>query len=178
VILGFAVLSGFGIWALAERISVRSRIALALAPVLIIADLIMVPLPLDPMFPVSHSYRMLATLPRGPVAQFPFYWRNAELQHHAVYMLFSTYHWQPLINGYSDIFPPGFGKLSQKLATFPGDEALDELHRLGAKYIVVYYPRYREERREQIDAVMRSHGERFRELQRDKGVVLYQIVSW
>ncbi|HEX7120952.1 MAG TPA: hypothetical protein VF178_01190 [Gemmatimonadaceae bacterium] len=178
VLLGFAVLSAFAIAAMRERLRGRARGLLVLVPLFVIGELIVAPLPLDPMWPVSNSYRMLASLPRGPVAEFPFYWRNAELQHHAVYMLFSTYHWQPLVNGYSDIVPPDWGPLSHKLAGFPRDEALTALRERGTKYLVINYPRYRSDLQREIDATMRANGERFRELQRDRGVVLYEVVEW
>lgn len=179
VILGLAVLSAFGVAALQERLPARrARVLLGCVPLLVLAELTMVPLPLDPMFPVSGSYRMLARLPRGPVAEFPFYWRNSDLQHHAVYMLFSTYHRQPLVNGYSDIFPADFGPLSHKLAAFPADEALAALRERGTKYLLIDYPRYRPDLQASIDAFMQANGERFRELQRDDGVALYEVVSW
>jgi hypothetical protein len=172
VLAGFAILSAFGIAGLRERLTGRRLAALTFVPFLVVADLIMVPLPVDPMFPVSNSYRMLARLPRGPVAEFPFYWRNADLQHHAMYMLLSTYHWQPMINGYSDIFPRDYAAVSRSLASFPSREALEMLRERGARYVIVDYPRYSPERRASIAAFMRDHGEEFRELQRDLTVVL------
>jgi len=121
---------------------------------------------------------MLATLPRGVTAEFPFYWRTSDLQHHAGYMLYSTYHWQPLINGYSDIFPPDIAHVSQTLAAFPEQPALDLLRERGTRYLVVHYPRYRPEVRTQLEQRLRAYGEHFRELQRDLDVALYEVVSW
>ena len=80
------------------------------------------------------SYRLLATLPEGPVAEFPFYRLDQTAQFHALYMLFSTYHWQPMINGYSDIFPEDFSKISQALATFPEPGAIEEVARLASEW--------------------------------------------
>ena len=178
VILGFAVLSAFAIAALRERAGATARIGLTLAPLIVLAELTMVPLPLDPMPPIPDAYRLLARLPRGPVVEFPFYWRNSDLQHHAVYMLYSTYHWQPLVNGYTDIFPEDFGPLSHRLAGFPNADALETLRGLGVKYVVVHYPRLRQELQPEIEAFMRANAERFRELHRDQEVVLYEVVSW
>jgi len=178
VILGFAILSAFGVEALRARLRGKMRTFTVLVPLLVMADLVMVPVPFDPMPPVSNSYRMLASLPRGPVAEFPFYWRTRDLQHHALYMLFSTYHWQPLINGYSDIFPQDFGPLSHALAGFPSDEAMKALRQRGARYLVVNYPRYRSDLQKVIEDTMAANREHFRELQRDNGVVVYEVVSW
>ncbi len=55
--------------------------------------------------PVPEAYRRLATLPRGPVAEFPYFYQRSDFPRHAEYMLGSTYHFQPLINGYSDHIP-------------------------------------------------------------------------
>lgn len=178
VILGFAILSAVAVERLAARVRGRWRGVLAAVPLLAVLDLVMIPIAFDPMPRVSAAYRMLGTLPRGVVAEFPFYWRTSDLQHHAGYMLYSTYHWQPMINGYSDIFPPDMGRVSQTLAGFPAQPALDLLRERGTRYLVVHYPRYRPEVRLQIEQQLGAHGEHFRELQRDGDVALYEVVSW
>jgi hypothetical protein len=62
---------------------------------------------------------VLATVPRGAVAEFPFYSERPNYPRHAQYMLFSTVHWQPLINGYSDYIPPDFRRSVIPMSSFP-----------------------------------------------------------
>ena len=67
---------------------------------------------------------MLARLPRGAVAEFPFYERRIDFHIHTIYMVNSTRHWQPLLNGYSDYIPPDFRTLAVTLASFPSRREL------------------------------------------------------
>ena len=60
---------------------------------------------LTPGGPVPAVYRYLRSLPEGTVvAELPF----TELWYNTRYLLFSTYHWKPLVNGFTSFFPPAF----------------------------------------------------------------------
>lgn len=177
-VLGFAVLSAIAVERVAMRLQGRGRIVAGLLPLLVAAELFMAPLPFVQMPRVPASYRLLATLPEGPVAEFPFYRLDQTAQFHALYMLFSTYHWQPMINGYSDIFPEDFSKISQALATFPEPGAIATLESLHAKYLIVNYPRFDVDSRQRVDKSMHANRAHFRELLRDEGVTLYEVMSW
>ena len=58
-------------------------------------------------------------MPRGPVAEFPFYDRRIDFHIHTRYMLNSTAHWQPLVNGYSDHIPADFRTLAPDSGDIP-----------------------------------------------------------
>src|SRR5207302_10940895 len=88
----------------ARRRTVFAAIVFALA----IADLAHVPLPWWPPPDPPSPYALLARLPRAPLAEFPFYGERVAFPLHTQYMLFSTVHWLPLANGYSDIIPADF----------------------------------------------------------------------
>ncbi len=75
----------------------------------------------------SRPTALLARVPRGPVAEFPFYDRRIDFHIHTSYMLNSTAHWQPLLNGYSDYIPADFRTLATTLATFPSASSFDAL---------------------------------------------------
>ena len=64
-------------------------------------------------------------MPRGAVAEFPFYERRIDFYLHTIYMVNSTRHWQPLLNGYSDYIPPDFRTLAVTLASFPSPESFE-----------------------------------------------------
>ena len=74
--------------------------------------------------PISPVYDVLARMPRGAVAEFPFYERRIDFHLHTIYMVNSTRHWQPLLNGYSDYIPPDFRELAVTLASFPSPREL------------------------------------------------------
>ncbi|HSL21584.1 MAG TPA: hypothetical protein VK886_08610 [Vicinamibacterales bacterium] len=177
VTLALAVLSAMGVEAVARKNAMGARVA-AVLPAIVAAELFMAPLPLLRMPPVPAPYKMMANLPRGPVAEFPFFATRAQIEFHALYMLWSTYHWQPLINGYSDITPADFGPLSRSLATFPGPAAFDALRMRDTKYIVVTFPRYPPEERLAIAQKLEVLKWQLRLLSRQHDVALYEVVSW
>jgi len=81
---------------------------------------------------------VLASERRVIVAEFPFpsprgFFYNAE------YMLASTRHWRPLLNGYSGIMPASYGRASQALSGFPDARALRAMRALGVTHVVVHY---------------------------------------
>ncbi len=83
--------------------------------------------------------RWLAAQPRSVVAEVPF--ARADALHSisdGLYMFHSTWHWQPIVNGYSGFFPRTFIELAEHTATFPDDRSIDYLKRRGVDLIVVH----------------------------------------
>lgn len=85
-------------------------------------------------------YQSLAQMPPAPIAEFPFYTRRPHL--HAQYMLYSTSHWMPLLNGYSDHTPPRFRADASSLESFPSDRSFETMRALGVRYVGVHWDRY------------------------------------
>jgi len=87
----------------------------------------------------AEVYQWLAMQPRSVVVEVPFA-RPDRL--HAIadglYMFNSTWHWQPLVNGYSGFFPRSFQELAERMTTFPDDQSIEYLKRRGAQLIVVH----------------------------------------
>jgi hypothetical protein len=85
-------------------------------------------------------YRVLAQQPRGVVAEFPmpegFPGRDAE------YAYMSTFHWMPLLNGYSGMYPTSYLKNLDRLRSFPRPRAIAALRRAGVRYIIVHGSSY------------------------------------
>ena len=75
---------------------------------LVVADLYRAPLRMREAPPLPKAYRTLARLPKAPTIELPYWATSIEFHRHAEYMLASTAHWQPLINGYSDHIPQDF----------------------------------------------------------------------
>jgi hypothetical protein len=173
VSLSLAMLMAIAIDALTRR-GRGWRIGLAPLPVFIAAELAVVPLPLDRMPAVPDVYRILATQPRGAVAEFPFY-GSRQVEFNAVYMLFSTYHWQPLLNGYSDNFPPGFLQLAETLQTFPSVDAFKALDDRQTRYIIVHYPRYSNEHAADVKKRLDAFQSRLRLIARADTIVLFEL---
>jgi hypothetical protein len=175
VALALAVLMAMAIDRLVRR-GTLGPIAAAALPFAVAGELMVAPLKFDRMPPVPAVYGMLSTQPRGPVAEFPFYADRHDVQFHALYMLFSTYHWQPLINGYGDNMPPGFHALAATLKSFPSAEAFSALDERSARYIVVHFPRYSAEHAAGVRDRLRAFQTRLRLLLRADTIELYEVI--
>lgn len=82
-------------------------------------------------------YGELAKLPPGPVLELPLGAANGLFA--SEYMVQSTVHWMPLLNGSSGYLPPSL-KLTEELARrFPDPRAVEMLQRMtGLRYVVVH----------------------------------------
>ena len=143
------------------------------------ADLYRAPLRMREAPPLPHVYLTLAQLPRGPVIEFPYWYERPAYPRHAEYMLTSTAHWQPLINGYSDNIPQDFRETAVPLSTFPSRESFAILEKLGARYAVFHLdlmdPRTREKLIERVEV---DYKEFLRPIEKDGDVWLFEIVGW
>ena len=128
--------------------------------------------------PVPEAYRRLATLPRGAVAEFPYFYQRSDFPRHAEYMLGSTYHFQPLINGYSDHIPGEWRATVVPLSSFPTREAFAILGRLNARYVVFHLNGYDRRSRERLLDRLTTYAQYLRPLVREGDVWLFEIVDW
>jgi hypothetical protein len=136
VSLALAVLAGVGVTWLA-----RGRRAPWVAAGLVVVALVelsSVPYPHydAPRFPAA--YRILADLPSGPIAEFPHFNDRMDYPRHVYYMVGSTTHWHPLVNGYSDLIPQNFRAEVDELAQFPTRRSLEILDRHQTRYVLLH----------------------------------------
>jgi hypothetical protein len=59
----------------------------------------------------------------------------------AQYVYFSTYHWHPIVNGYSGYTPSSYDAIVARLRDFPSVETSEYLGRLGVRWVVVHRAR-------------------------------------
>jgi hypothetical protein len=166
--------------ALLVRRTTRAR-ATAIAAALAMAtavELAAVPWPAFAAVPVPAAYRTLAALPPGTVAEFPFFWLPSDAYRHSVYMLQSTAHWHPLMNGYSDHIPSDFTEVTVAVSTFPSWEAFGILRRHGVRYVVFHSNYY--DRRSWVKLLerIRRYEAFLSPVVRQGDVWLYEIVEW
>jgi hypothetical protein len=62
--------------------------------------------------------------------------------HESIYALRSTHYWQRLVNGYVGMETRTYVELREKLRTFPDEESLEALRRVGVRYAVVHREGY------------------------------------
>jgi hypothetical protein len=136
--LGLAILAGFG----AARISsvVRGRrataavgICLALA---VAAEYYSVPMLKSVSASPPAIYDVLPEQSSNVLLELPLLRPDISLE--PIYMYFSTFHWNALVNGYSGFSPPSYERLWEHLANFPDDASIAELRRRGVTHIIVH----------------------------------------
>ena len=155
------------------------NVAFAMLFVLVVADTYRAPLRMREAPPLPSAYRTLAGLPKAPVIELPYWASSIDFHRHAEYLLTSTAHWQPLINGYSDHIPQDFRDQAPVLATFPSRESFAILERLGARYAVFHLdlmaPNDRDDLIRRLDVDYLGY---LKPIEKDGNVWLYEIVSW
>ncbi len=139
VLIMIAVLAGFGTAALGRRWSAeRWWPAAAVALVIVVnVEALRAPIGFVWFDRVPAVYDALVPERRAVVAELPFpipsqWFLNGP------YMVNSTRHWHPLLNGYSGFRPSSYDRSYDAAREFPADESLIKLHELGVTHVVVH----------------------------------------
>lgn len=138
-LLALGILAAFGL----ERLSRRSPRLAPVALLLLVAEFWVAPLDARPYsMEIPPIDRWLAEqggsepIVELPVADPRDTQRAASLQ--STYMLHSTLHWRPLVNGYSGFTPAFHDQLLRTLVNFPDERGLDALQEIGVRFAVVH----------------------------------------
>ena len=119
--------------------------------------------------PVEPVYRVLATLPRGAVIEMPFFYPAVGLYQHTKYMLASTTHWMPLVNGYSDYIPPDFSEhVDDARAVSEPSRRSRFSSRTDVRYAVFHMYGYNDENRRDVLARLEEFATYLRPLYEDR----------
>ena len=103
-----------------------------------VGPLQLVPYPND----APPLYRLLASLPPGIVIEFPAPRPDAPPYRDPRYAYMSTFHWMPLLNGYSGFYPHSYLRRLVRLANFPDEESVASLRRENVRYVIVHEDGY------------------------------------
>ena len=110
---------------------------IAAAVAVALLETVIAPLPMprwaqvvDSSKPAPAVYTWLAAQPGEPaVVELPiqtiFGTITRPAFHESIYMVHSTRHWKPLLNGYAGIEPPSYLELRERALRFPSRESLD-----------------------------------------------------
>jgi len=143
-ILVYLALAALGAYGWARVMRGRSKAVTAIATIVMAAALLLefrtrleswLTIPERP----AEVYQWLATQPRSVVAEVPLA-RADELHsiYDGLYMFNSTWHWQPIVNGYSGFFPRTFIELAEQTAAFPDDRSIAYLKQRGVDLLVIH----------------------------------------
>ena len=179
VVLALAMLLAIGLATGLSRLAPRRRtLATASIAVALAAELVTAPLAMRDAPPVNEAYRWLATARLGPVLELPFFYERTDYPRHARYMSASGWHWQPLINGYSDHIPPEFRELAPLLHGFPSHDAFLQLRERRARYVLIHFDLYGRRDRVRLTERLAAYAAYLTPRVTDGDVHLYEITSW
>ena len=91
-------------------------------------------LPVEP----PQIYQWLATQPKLVTLELPTPPPQALPLHDPFYMYASTWHWQPLVNGYSGHYSRKYIELVEAMTKLPRQESIEVLTSLGVQRILVH----------------------------------------
>lgn len=177
IVFALTVFSALGLTALLRRIGRHAALFAGAVAALAILELNVVPFPWERALPVSTNYALLAAMPRGAVAEFPFYGERVAYPLHAQYMVLSTSHWMPLVNGYSDYIPPDFREAAFVLDSFPSTDTFAVLQKHRVRYIGIHWDMYGP-RAEGVREKLKDFARYLRPLASDQTMTLYEVVSF
>jgi hypothetical protein len=178
VVLCLAV---FAAIALERLLAGRARRAVWAAAVALLAAAELMEAPLKALRqvePFPTAYRTLAIQPSGAVVEFPYFYERSDFPRHAIYMLNSTTHWMPLVNGYSDHIPQEFRNQVRPLSSFPTRESFQIVGHVGARYVMFHLGMYDRRSRERLLERLDTYRAYLRPLVQEGDVWLFEIVGF
>lgn len=159
VVFFLAVLAAYGHRVVEELAPRRMRGALAaVLAIALLAEYWVAPLELVP-YPNSPSpvYVWLKQQPRGVVLELPVAPSNTLPGDDPRHGYMSTFHWMPLLNGYSGFYPDSYIVRLDALRRFPSEATLARLRRDGLRYIILHTGGFRADEAERLRAAMIAH---------------------
>ncbi|MFN8058944.1 MAG: hypothetical protein U0Q12_07245 [Vicinamibacterales bacterium] len=179
VTLSLVVVGSYATRWIAERWPARQRLVGGVLGAALVVELLPLPFPGTDVPPPNQAYLFLAQeRSRAPLAEFPFFFLRSDFPRHAAYMLNSTYHWHPLINGYSDNIPDDFRNIVLSMSTFPSWRAFEILRERKARYVAFHMQWYDTPSRARVIENIGRYEQYLRLILKNDEVWLYEIRSW
>src|SRR5581483_2946981 len=169
VLLMIAVVAGFGVAGLARRWRAASTWGAVALVAAVNVEALRAPIDYTPFTRVPPIYDTLAPIRHAVVVEIPLF-PPREIFFNADYMLNSTRHWHPILNGHSGIRPDSYDETYRLLEHFPDATSLVALHDRGVTHVVVHLDRLDADARAALDraASLTLVGE-------DAGIRIYRL---
>jgi hypothetical protein len=138
-LLAIAALAGLGLAAARTRLPPR-RAGLIAAGLVTLVNLesLRAPVGYTTFEGIPAIYSILAEEPgRVVLVEVPF-WPPQGAFEQAEYVLNSTAHWRPMLNGYSGYLPQSYRKNAELFWFFPQEHAIQAMRRAGATHVIVH----------------------------------------
>jgi hypothetical protein len=154
VLLMIAVVAGFGVAGLGRRWRNPRTwpVAATVLCALVNLEALRAPFGYTPFSEIPPIYDWLASQRGAVVVELPFH-APARWFLNGRYMLNSTRHWRPILNGYSGTRPGSYNDTYRAITNFPDVKSLAALHARGVTHIVVHKEAFSEGRPGRFDAI-------------------------
>jgi hypothetical protein len=111
---------------------------------------------IDAADPVPEVYHWLgAQQGDGAVVELPILPNDGLFQRprfdDSVYLLRSTAHWKPLVNGYAGTEPQAYGRVREAMKDFPSEGSIALLKSMGVRHVLVHLRGFGPNRRPAIE---------------------------
>ena len=138
-LLAVGVLAGLGLAAARSRFPAKHAGLIAAAAVVVVnVESLRAPMGYTRFEGIPSIYSIVADIPeRVVLIEVPF-WPPQGAFEHAEYVLNSTAHWRPLMNGYSGYLPQSYRKNAQVFWFFPQEHAIQAMRRAGATHVIIH----------------------------------------
>jgi hypothetical protein len=143
-LLGVAMLAAIGAQVLFSRPGRRSVVAAIVIPPLMLAEWFIPAMPGGRPVPVQipEIYRTEVLRTARAIVSLPDYRGRADWYRGADYLLYSTIHWRPIVNGFGRAEPRDHGHIMSYMRAFPGPNNAGKMRELGIDYLVLNGARY------------------------------------
>jgi hypothetical protein len=170
VIVSVAVLAGFGLVELRRRVPSRvwPPLLVVLAAIATIEPMA-APLSFSRVSAVPAIYDRLRDEPRAVVVELPLPEPRAVF-HNARFLMHSTRHWKPMLNGYSGFMPDSYRRDYEALRSFPDATSVAALEDRGVTHVFLHLNQYAPTIEQDL---MRIPG--FRKIAQEGAISLYEL---
>lgn len=178
-LLAVAILAGLGLAQVRQRLSRRQWAAAVpiAALVLVNVEALSAPFVYRPFNGIPRVYDLLAREPgRVVLVETPFYPAHAVFEN-AEYVLNSTAHWRPLMNGYSGYTPESYRRIAWTFWYFPRDYAIQAMRDAGVTHFTVHPRRFGNEAAETLAILARRQDIELVAIGARDGIRLYRFVD-
>jgi hypothetical protein len=126
----------------------------------------------------SSAYLRLAHLPPGVFVEFEFPYVSSNYHNHAKAMYWSTFHWLPMVNGYSDVIPPDFDEIALPINGFPDSASFQIMRARRVRYVLWHADYYEGASRDVLNERLARYVDYLRPIVKTPDTWLYEITRW
>ena len=152
-LLAMSVLAAIGVAQVRRRTHAATAAAVGIAAVVLAnGEALRAPFEYRSFTGIPRLYALVADQPHVVLAEVPFYPRQAVFEN-AEYVLNSTAHWQPLMNGYSGYTPASYVTFADAFWYFPEEWAIQAMKDAGVTHVVVHVAAFHKDHQPVLKAI-------------------------